>query len=79
MTALVTEGGFIRVSGTEQRVCELIGQRQSMGVAKYGKTVTDNPLTHRQWLQHGLEEALDLAIYLQRSIEEIDKEADDGR
>ena len=59
-------------TGTEAKVCELIAKRQQLGIAKYGTTVAQNPLTLRQWLQHGLEEALDLAVYLQRSIEELD-------
>jgi hypothetical protein len=29
-------------------------------------------LTHRQWLVHALEESLDLSIYLQRIIDELD-------
>ena len=70
--AIRTIGGFIRVEGTEARVCEMIATRQQLGIKKYGTTVANNPLTHRQWLQHALEEALDLAIYLQRTIEEID-------
>lgn len=67
-----TPGGFVRVQGTEARVCQMIASRQQLGIKKYGTTVANNPLTHRQWLQHALEEALDLAIYLQRTIEEID-------
>jgi hypothetical protein len=60
-------------TGTEARVCEDIARRQVMGIAKYGQTVADNPLELRQWLQHAYEEALDLAIYLKRAIEETDK------
>lgn len=59
--------------GTEAKVCTLITQRQALGVKKYGMTVSENPLTHKEWLQHALEEALDMAIYLQRSIEELEK------
>jgi len=59
--------------GTEAKVCALISQRQALGVKKYGMTVADNPLSHKQWLQHALEEALDMAIYLQRAIEELEK------
>lgn len=77
--SIETPGGFARVTGTEARVCELIAARQRMGVAKYGLTVQGNPLPLRQWLVHGLEEALDMAIYLARSIEEIDKLLDDGK
>ena len=72
-----TPGGFARVTGTEARVCEMIAARQRLGVAKYGMTVQGNPLSLRQWTQHALEEALDLSIYLARSIEQLDKQRDD--
>ncbi len=36
---------------------------------KYGVSVGDSPLSRREWLQHAQEEALDLAVYLQRLIE----------
>jgi len=65
-----TQGGFIRATGTEARLCRMLAQRQQLGVRKYGTTVEDNPLTEEQWLQHALEEALDLAVYLQRLLEE---------
>ncbi len=77
MTTIETTGGFARVTGTEARVCELIAARQRLGLAKYGMTVQGNPLVLRQWLQHAMEEALDQAIYLARSIEELDKQGDD--
>jgi hypothetical protein len=51
-------------------VCADIAKRQAQGVQKYGTTVAANPLTHAQWLQHAYEEALDLAIYLKRAINE---------
>lgn len=58
--------------GIEAMVCTEIAARQSKGIAKYGTTVADNPLSLRQWLQHAYEEALDQAIYLKRAIAEID-------
>jgi hypothetical protein len=60
-------------TGAEQRVIDLIESRQRLGIQKYGTTVSDNPLTLRQWLQHQLEELLDAAVYVQRAIEELDK------
>lgn len=66
---------MITATGTELRVCQDIAERQAKGIAKYGTTVEDNPLTLRQWLQHAYEETLDKAIYLRRAIEKIDKEA----
>ena len=64
---------FIAVPhGIEAMVCTEIAARQSKGIAKYGTTVADNPLSLRQWLQHAYEEALDQAIYLKRAIAEID-------
>jgi len=64
-------------TGTEARVCELIATRQSMGRAKYGVTVQDNPLTLRQWLVHQQEELADALVYATRAIEELDKQQDD--
>ena len=59
-------------TGTESRVIAMIAERQKLGIAKYGTTVADNPLSLRQWLQHALEESLDQSIYLQRAIDEIE-------
>lgn len=60
-------------TGTEAAVCADIARRQAHGIAKYGQTVADNPLTLRAWLQHAYEETLDKAVYLKRAIEEMDK------
>lgn len=59
--------------GTEARVCHDIASRQKMGIAKYGITVSGNPLELKEWLQHAYEECLDQAIYLKRAMEEMDK------
>ena len=56
---------------TETQVCEDIKQRQRVGILKYGMTVAENPLTHREWLQHAYEECLDMAVYLKRAMEEF--------
>jgi len=59
---------------TEALVCADIRQRQIMGIQKYGVTVADNKLTRREWLQHAYEEALDMAVYLRRLMQEMDDE-----
>lgn len=61
-------------TGTEAKVCQAIALRQQHGLNKYGVSVAENPLNFPQWLQHGLEEALDLAVYLQRAKDEYEKE-----
>ncbi len=60
-------------TGTEARVCADIAKRQQVGIAKYGTTVKDNPLSLREWLQHAYEEMLDSAVYLKRAMEEMEK------
>ena len=60
-------------TGIEKAVCEDIARRQALGVAKYGTTVADNPLSLKQWLQHAYEETLDKAVYLKRAIAELEK------
>lgn len=44
--------------------------RAARGVAKYGASPSVAPLSMREVLQHAKEEALDLAAYLQRLIDE---------
>jgi hypothetical protein len=61
-------------TGIEAEVCQDIATRQAKGIAKYGTTVLDNPLSLRQWVQHAYEECLDQAVYLRRIIHEIDRE-----
>lgn len=63
-------------SGIEAKVCQDIARRQRAGIKKYGTTVAGNPLSEKEWLQHAYEEALDLAIYLRRLIDE--KGSDDA-
>ena len=48
--------------------------RAAVGRRKYGVTLGDAALTQREVLQHAKEEALDLAAYLQRLIDEQDKQ-----
>lgn len=60
-----------KATGIEAIVCADIAERQRLGVAKYGTTVKDNPLTAKQWAQHAYEECLDQAVYLRRLIDEL--------
>lgn len=63
----------MKATGTEADVCADIADRQRIGIAKYGTTVRENPLTLKEWLQHAYEETLDQAVYLKRAIEELDR------
>lgn len=47
---------------------DLLAQREVVGLGKYGVTLGDAKLSHAALLQHGLEEALDLANYLQTAL-----------
>lgn len=64
-------------TGTEARVCADIARRQQHGLAKYGRTVENNPLSWREWAKHHYQELLDAATYVRRTIEQHD--ADVGR
>lgn len=56
-------------TGTEADVCRDIAERQAKGIAKYGVTVAENPLSEVEWLQHLSEELTDAAIYAKRTIQ----------
>ena len=66
-------------TGTEARVCEMIAQRQSFGLNKYGTSVEANPLKAIEWLQHLREELADALVYATRLQEEIARQVDDGK
>jgi hypothetical protein len=46
--------------------------RRAAGLRKYGTTLARTDLDHRAWLQHAYEEALDLACYLKRAMQDLD-------
>jgi len=54
----------------EEAVIKKIRLRRNAGRNKYGTTMERTDLTRLQWLQHAQEEAMDLAIYLERLIRE---------
>jgi hypothetical protein len=47
-----------------QRVIYLLESRAKKGFQEYGVTMDRDDLTPEQWIDHAIEEALDLAIYL---------------
>ena len=57
------------LSRIEEEVWKKIMLREDIGEIKYGVTMDKEELTRRQWLIHAQEEAMDLAIYLQKLIE----------
>lgn len=60
---------MIEMSRIEDEVCKKIQARSDVGKKKYGVTMETAPLSRLQWLVHAQEEAMDLAVYLQKLIE----------
>ena len=50
----------------EEKVIEQIRQRARVGKNKYGVTMERTDLTIKEWVQHAQEEAMDLAVYLEK-------------
>ena len=48
------------------KIIELIETRADKGFQTYGVTMDRDDLTPEQWIDHAIEEALDLAIYLMK-------------
>ena len=57
------------MSRREDEVCKKIQGRAAVGKDKYGVTMETAPLSKLEWLIHAQEEAMDLAVYLQKLIE----------
>jgi hypothetical protein len=59
------------MSAIEESVIEKIRQRAESGFKKYGVTMERKDLSTREWLVHAQEEAMDLCVYLERVIRDI--------
>lgn len=59
---------------TAQNLADQIIDRAKTGLEKYGVTVDRDDLKFEEWCQHAIEEALDLAHYLQRLKESVPKD-----
>lgn len=55
------------------RIIELIETRADKGLQTYGVTMDRDDLTAEQWIDHAIEEALDLAIYLMKIKSELEQ------
>ena len=64
---------WLRMSSVENSVINKILVRQKQGFVKYQTTMDRQDLNRIEWLTHAQEEALDLAIYLEKLIQ-IEKE-----
>ena len=53
-----------------EKVMNRLADRAAAGLLKYGIDTTRQDLTRAQWLRHAQEEALDLAVYLERLIQQ---------
>ena len=49
-----------------ERIINIIETRSDKGFQTYGVTMDRDDLTPEQWIDHAIEEALDLAIYLMK-------------
>jgi hypothetical protein len=55
------------------RIATLLKTRSETGIRKYGTTLDRTDLEVKQWIDHAIEEALDLALYLERIKSELKK------
>jgi len=56
------------MSKIEDAVVQKIQDRAEVGKSKYGVTMERGDLTNIEWLIHAQEEAMDLAVYLEKLI-----------
>lgn len=59
----------MRLASAETAVVALVRARAARGYDKYGVTTDRKDLARVEWLRHAQEEALDLAVYLQKLLD----------
>ena len=62
------------MSKIEDSVCNKILKRAEVGKNKYEVTMERTDLDELQWLKHAQEEAFDLAVYLEKIIQDKEKQ-----
>tara|TARA_R110002074_G_C12269813_1_gene642037 strand:+ start:215 stop:406 length:192 start_codon:yes stop_codon:yes gene_type:complete len=62
------------MSKIEDSVCSKILERAKVGKEKYGTTMERTDLSLEEWLTNAQEEAMDLAIYLEKIKEKLNEE-----
>jgi hypothetical protein len=62
------------MSSVENKVCIKILDRAEVGEKKYGTTMDRTDLSTADWIKHAQEEAMDLAVYLEKILELLTKE-----
>ena len=62
------------MSSVENKVCIKILDRAEVGENKYGKTMERTDLSTINWVKHAQEEAMDLAVYLEKILELLTQE-----
>ena len=74
-----TVGGMIWIGGQAvadpivESVRQKLLERSQVGLSKYGVGLDRKDLGRLEWLRHAQEEALDLANYLERLIQDASK------
>lgn len=66
----LTQTGLSHMSKIEDAVASKLKTRALAGLAKYGVTMERTDLSRLYWLIHAQEEAMDLAVYLERLIQD---------
>lgn len=54
-----------------ERVLNRVLRRSEAGLKTYGTSMLRPDVSHVEWLRHAQEEALDLAVYLERIIHDL--------
>jgi hypothetical protein len=62
------------MSSIENKVCIKILDRAEVGEKKYGTTMERTDLSTIDWVKHAQEEAMDLAVYLEKILDLLTKE-----
>ena len=62
------------MSSIENKVCIKILDRAEVGEKKYETTMERTDLSTIDWIKHAQEEAMDLAVYLEKILELLTKE-----
>jgi len=77
--AVIPEGANSSGDAIVEAVRDRLLARSVVGQRKYGATMARQDLDTLDWIRHAQEEALDMAVYLERLHQDLQQMIDDGR
>ena len=68
---LTAQQDLLRKDSVVESIKNQFDKRSTLGIKKYGTTLSENELSLTEWMEHLKQELMDAILYIERSKDEI--------